>query len=443
MSLPYLLNPTKLKRTTPQDLRRHAVRETGELASFIRDNSKVEENLFSLVRAELWGTWCTFLLLETGLLPKDHAARSKIIDLLPPKLPSAPFLENLPNLPELKERLENDARFSAALAPLDGTEGNLSPGTLAIWRLDEDENPYQFPEKADTHISGDSAQLATQLTQAALTDGSKTDPIRLASEWIITGALDRNRVREVRMGNKTSLRLDRRWLLPKANSLSEKPEFWREWPRYAETLKEAKDTVNGDLQTRIVAPESWPGKVSRLISFTGKSVRPLIAATLLSKPNCLHLLYSSNSDSIRSIEVLEAIIGEFLPETRIEKTKVPSDSISHVQTLLEKEILSKSDKETSLFNVTNGNFLMRGAILLSFRKAPGLRLIYKDFDNTTATEFTQITYKGEEEYETGIIAGSRDCAGNVNWDELLEWDKGPDKEPGHELLNKLKKNGSS
>lgn len=401
----------------------------------------MEETLFSLVRTELWGTWCTFLLLETGLLPKDHAARLKIIDLLPPKLPSAAFLENLPNLPELKERLENGARFSAALAPLDG--GNLSPGTLAIWRLDEDENPYQFPEKADTHISGDSAQLATRLTLEAFGEKSQIDPVQMASDWIITGALDGERVQKVKLGNKLHLRLQRRWLIPTANHELQELPAWQEMPRFADSVKVAKKTISGNLQTRTTPPELWPDKVHTLFSFSSKSVRPTLAAALLSNPEHLHLLHSSDPDSIASLDVAKTILGNLLPDTQIRVTEIPSNDLHKAQTTIEEIILSSSSPWNCLFNVTNGNFLMRAAGLLSAKKAPGLRMVYRDFDNPGPTEFTQIIYKGEDEYITGILEGERSRAPNVNWDEFLERDEGPKIETGEVLLKRLKKNPES
>lgn len=441
MPSPKLLDREWLLRQDRETINRSAVRETGQVAKHGLPGPEEFSKLRSAVAVSHRHLWETFLLLEAGLLSPDDESRKALLDGFQFEDQKSGF-DDVPPPGELHEILLAGGRFAGALIPLDGSKANEQPATLAIWRIGNGDPVIVIPDN-EGFVVGDSGQLAQKLTSRALDDASKEKPedyrVKLASDWIITGALDGDKIREVSLGNKTNLRLDRRWLLPRPNFMSEKPEAWREAPRYAESMEEAKRTVTGSLQTRSLSPLDWPEKTSVLFSFTSKAVRPALAATLLCKPNHLILMSTEDAESKASSEVLQKIVPKLLPDTEVITVEgFPSHDLSLAHSRLKEILQEHAEAGPSLLNLTNGNLLMRAAAILELKSSPELSFVYKDQDNPTATEFTHIRYTGEEEYETRILAGKRERHPDLNWDVFLQRDQEPSEGKAKELLKKLK-----
>ena len=259
--------------------------------------------------------WQTFLTLEAGLLPVGKPERTEIIKVVGQHAGSTPMEEGLPNLAEIHAQLREGTDFSATLAPLDGSDACDDPEALAIWLMGGNAKPLRITQTAGLGVHGDSAELAIRLAQHLQSNKPSDMRIKVASEWVITGALDGDRVRKVEIGNKLELGLDRRWLMPAASTLPEKRPKLREMPRYVESFKEAVRTINGHQQTRNATLVDWPDQIKTLLTFGSRSVRPVIASALLSQPEELILLHSSDPDSLASIEVLEKVLGKLMPKT--------------------------------------------------------------------------------------------------------------------------------
>jgi len=441
---PKLLDREWLRRQEHdgETITRTAVRETGKVAKRGLPGAEERNQLRASVAIGRRAIWETFVLLEAGLLSPDDESRKNLLDGFPFGDQKIGVAE-IPSPGELHEILITGGRFAGALIPLDGSEENHPPATVAVWRIGNEYPVIVIPDNEGFVVVGESGRLARKLTSRALEDASEEKPedyrVKLASDWIVTGALDREKIREVSLGNKTNLRLERRWLLPRPNFMSEKPKAWREAPRYAESVEEAKKVVTGSLQTRSLPPGDWPEKTEVLFSFTSKAARPLLAAALLGKPDRLVLISSNDEVAKSSAKTLRQLTLELLPDTEIKvEEDFPSDDLAKSQDRFRKIIEKHSTTRQNLFHLTNGNLLMRSAVILDLHAFPQLSVIYKDFDTPVATEFTRIDCKGEDEYETGIIIGERESRPELNWDVFLEFDKGPDEENAATLLNKLK-----
>src|SRR5690606_16796877 len=73
-------------------------------------------------------------------------------------------------------------------------------------------------EERDRGFKGQSWQLAAALAGRCLRESDSLRTVKLASEWVVTGRVERDRVTEVWIGNKAALKtILRNWIFPMAN----------------------------------------------------------------------------------------------------------------------------------------------------------------------------------------------------------------------------------
>ena len=69
-------------------------------------------------------------------------------------------------------------------------------------------------------VIGQSWQLAAWLALLAASSSRRTDILRLASQWIVTGEVKEAEILGVRIGNKPASNIAREWMIPRANALN-------------------------------------------------------------------------------------------------------------------------------------------------------------------------------------------------------------------------------
>ena len=272
-------------------------------------------------------------------------------------------------------------------------------------------------------LAGRSWQLGAALA-ASVADRQRVDlQIRLARDWVITGAMNGGTIEPVIAGNKARIRTHRHWLVPQTNY----DEFSSVIGRMvaAATLDGAWSHLSGEglIEHGLTA---WPAPedVAELHATISQALRPLIASVLITRPNRLVLWHSESKKE--SEDFADLVIEFFHAEQirnwsgwqgrvpQVEKRLLPMNDLAAGERALRDGGLAKVSHGTILFNVTCGNLIMRLAIYNVARLNPSIWLIYREIGIKDPTEVILIRNSGHLP-STGRMRPAL-AADGIRWD---------------------------
>lgn len=386
----------------PIDLRRNALKNFGHITHLLQEGQALPDCLpvtRIMPKKKLLREWQRCLAMELWFSASNTEHHDTVKTWVQKKftllLKVSPFIET--NAPTFEQLLEDDV--AVCLYPI-ATDGGLPPGLgLAVARLQKGNQRAEC-----THIAtqqkhqGDSDQLAKQLARLAVERGKTHERIRLVRRFIATGTCTANgEVGPVEMGNKLDLRTKHTWLV--ASNQSIKPIG--ELPiRKAASLQDMWKQVTGTSFLSGERREFREFNIRHLLTFASEAYTPVIASILYSRPQFVTIFHSEMPDSKQAAASIQGIlcdsrVAHHLPESLLIRVECISSSdlaeaeksiATHLDEVEPKDI----DAKTSvLFNVTNGNFLMRLAAYQSIRNRQGTLAIYRDRD-TISDGFTAI-----------------------------------------------------
>ncbi len=415
----------------------------GELAGWIVDGA---------ARPTDWAS----LLIETGneLLPSLSASEMKIwrqavarelllVSSTIPKLlnetaihldgkilAASPFGDGGPSL---REWLDASPRCAAALFPLADDNAGGAPGigqawvvrgmtsftgfpcnqavqdeaatTLARTIADESSDAFLFVEDRDRGLIGDSWQLAAGLAARALHRGSR-EIVFLAHKVIASGKIERGEVKRIKLGNKLAIPTARQWLLPSSNRADIPPRLsGRLNLKVVANLEAAWRLVSGRgvIDTGSIP---WPeGGTDVFHTFTSKAYPVIIAAILFSHPRKEIVLWDSGAPESQDVCAnLQTVLPLLLPKCpKVTVSPVSSRNVADAERALREVMEKHYHGETIVFNITNGNLLMRMAAGNLGPLFPTVRFVYRDVDNENL-DFTCVQYDGLQPETTTLKA---------------------------------------
>mgnify|MGYP001326922145 CR=1 FL=1 len=246
-----------------------------------------------------------------------------------------------------------------------------------------------------TQFTGSSWQLAFHLALQAL---DKCELKRkLASHWMVTGAVKSRRIKRVGIGKKTEIETARNWLFPSANYNSW-PQSWDppKPARIAETIEEAVDVIL-DNGTAREGPAQWPDSVETVYSFSSEAETPIAAFSILSGAKKV-MLFCTEDERI-SVKPAENV-RRFLESNSSIKVDISEQRISSTDVYLAEKYLldhlklrSNAREKIIVFNVTNGNKIMHIALANIANRYPNIIQVYRDRNNE-GLDYVAIYHEG-------------------------------------------------
>lgn len=454
--LPFLLDARKCQAALNWGQLREKIEvHTGELAAALATPSPEVESAWSMLAGgaashgetnsrspvrgsrehEMENEWTSAVARELLLL--DPGVRTRWLAGDGHLGAARPFGPDKPALDDL-----GGCRCAMAFYPLAGRSGSRSGTSPALGLVAWPEGHHApfILEPVGTEVDGDSWALARALTSYFSVHGDQPLRIELARRWIVTGGMHDKRVAPVDLGNKTSLyphHPDRIWLVPGQNYRNRALTRYEELPyRTAHDLNDAIAHISAKGSTRGGDMDAWPSSVE-LHSFVSDAREPvLMAAHFMKTGKCV--LWRSSDAYKPHAETLAYIIKNRLKKDVELKERddqlVASDDLAAAERTLLAELSAKlSGSNVILFNITQGNTLMRSAALLIARRYPNLWLIYRNFDIKTQPVFDLIRFPGSEAMTQRInMTREGSCA---NWDNLLANNKDVTKASDEEWAN--------
>lgn len=442
---PFLLDPEQLAGLGPKALRKLAlelfcqhlvvnppatdVREAA-LAMLANDDARLE-----------WNRCIAAELLLARAIPNTEV-RSYPDEFAEVR----PFGEEGPTLAELWDR-----SVAACLIPIKAERG---PALAQLWLVADpdgkmgDDHRHRWKtasewltkhapgcklfavgtQEFDLSIEGPSWQLGAALACRGLEERRPKMIVELAAEWIVTGRVQARSVEEVAIGNKTDLRLNRRWMLPEGNWPHLTPEFRATHERriaLVPNLDSAWNHVTGAGTLEETARTDWPlgERVEAFHCLVSQAIRPMIASILCTQPRLVYLWVSKQFAGNGTIvkEVLEKLSKKGrLPEAlKVFPEPISSASMPDAEQALKNQgRLHLPTAKTVVFNITGGNMLMKWAVINLAALNPQLWLIYRDVDAGASHHFTRLRSKGSQ-FATANIQPDESKINLMNWDFLL------------------------
>lgn len=382
----------------PIDLRRNALKNFGHITHLLQEGQALPDCLpvTRIMPTELLREWQRCLAMELWFSASNTEHHDTVKTWVQEKftllLKVSPFIET--NAPTFEQLLEDDV--AVCLYPI-ATDGGLPPGLgLAVARLQKGNQRAEC-----THIAtqqehqGDSDQLAKQLARLAVERGKTHERIRLVRRFIATGTCTANgEVGPVEMGNKLDLRTKHTWLVASDQSI-ENPK--NDPIRRAATLGDMWKEVTGSSFLSGESRNFSELKIGHLFTLASKAYPPVIASILFSRPKVVTIFHSDEDDSKAAATSIKQVLSDeslasCLPQLEdIKLVRISSsdlnDAEQHIHGHLDSITTESDNGEISmLFNVTNGNFLMKLAAYQSIRDRANTLAIYRDFD----TDFDEL-----------------------------------------------------
>lgn len=352
------------------------------------------------------------------------------------------------------------ARWAAAAFPLDGHRAHgpasalalmpairipclrrrmLSSKRVAGYRVGVGEcagrQVFLVSSSEGAGIAGDSWRLAAALARRALDSADTRHVGSLASDWIVSGHVDGDRVLPVELGNKLQLATRRGWMLPSAARLLLPAGF--QGPgglRLVSTVDEAWRVIAGE-GTIHGGREPWPGRIGSLHTFVSGAWQPVVAACLMARVDRVRVWRTGDRAFRALARAIRTVLGTLSPETVVTLMDISSSSLHKAEADLRPVLEEDLRQGEVFFNVTQGNRLMSFAVQTFARVHPGLRMIYRDLD-ARPFDFVQIRYQSAQP-ATVVLKGRPMCAG-VRYDVLFS--RAPARRPpsAEEIVGLLK-----
>ena len=267
-------------------------------------------------------------------------------------------------------------------------------------------------------LSGQSWQLAA-CCACELMD-SPEHVFTLAGKWMVSGRVEDDSVRDVEVLKKQTLLTRRTWLLPLENQRDLTPRFL--------SLNRVRLTASVSNAVRLITgegvveggTETLPSNPDVLFTFVSEAWLVIAALVLLTRPRKLVLWHTRDeTKSIVPARRLVELLARCCPEVKVEPLQpISSHSMAECETTLREAVEHVPSGTTTLFNITNGNMLMRLAAHGICRLYPDkVRLIYRDLD-AQPFEYTGIRFEGSP-VTTILSAEARLRTNDYAWDHLF------------------------
>lgn len=427
MSAARILDPSFLECRSPDSLQRSAVSWLGEIASHPDAGSLasaiagVENHLHDRAEEAFDFAWWHSTVAREVLLALTVHDRAG-----PPNSPALPeSIRNARPFPtsdhRMEEFLEADVQTAACLFPLAESSDDVGRHPLAqVWLVEggpeETREMEGFERAANETLEGDghgtlhayfvschraedcrgsSWSLDLALCKMALQEDGCPHVGTLASDWLATGTVQNDRIRQVegmpaKLQTKRNELPHRKFLVPAANYAS--------WPGntencfFAEFLETAWNWVTGR-GTKDGEPVTWPTEgVTVLHQLVGGAPGVNMATPLLFHTKGVVLWVSDDeAQSKKPARIIDEVLSETV-KIPVEEKDIHSASMVLAEQQLRDELEPfLSENETVVFNITSGNRLMSYAAHGLARRFPNLWLVYKDIDS----HYTRITYEGD------------------------------------------------
>jgi len=413
---PFLLDSSRYRHAVRLNLMSVKIKcHAGELARALMAAEPDAVRTFELQMhsAEQHPEWRKAIARELLLLDPD--TRGRWIRSIPWIADIRPFGTSGPLIRDIECK-----RCAMVHYPLAGRSGDKPDlGLVAV--VEHDPKSYRV-EPSDAVIDGNSWELAGALARHFAAQGNQADIVDLASRWIVTGKMNGSQVNAIDMGNKMELYTEypeRSWIVPVANARNEKltrPGGAQILP--AHDLDDAIAHVRGMGISRGMDLTEWP-ESDEIHSFVSDALPPVLMAALFMARGKF-ILWRSSTKYSRETQWLEHIIRNRLNKNvEVKEDFAPSHDLAAAERVLLRHLEPLlSEGKRILFNITQGNMIMRSAPLLIARRFPGLRLVYRNADIKDRPEFEMIQFPFNKE----VVTSSINMAGtpaNANWSRLL------------------------
>ena len=259
---------------------------------------------------------------------------------------------------------------------LEGSEDVLSVDKQQRFRL-----YVETGESASCVVTGKSWHLAARMAMDALLEDDLEYRIRLASEWLITGEVNRaGRVIGVGIKNKPLCGLDsrRRWLVPDASA----ERFVREAKAcdirdvlytLVGTFGQALDAVEGCVAKRC-PDEPWPAEVSVMHALVGSDTGSIFSALKQVRVRELHLWPLEESGDL---EALCGNLRKLLPLRGVHiQARLSDCGWESAGKAVRAHFAAHPPEGEVLFNLSGGTWLVQSAVEAQARHF-GFQLIYQ------------------------------------------------------------------
>ena len=393
----------------PTDL---IIKHTNQFGSFpfdyasLNEIQKLEKNL-SDPKLRQWQRAVAEEILFSTLL--DHTVPEAILCHF-----SETLLSTSPKI-HLKDCLGK--RAAMAVFPLASEDGK--PSVAHAWWVEEVEAFFISATSWHGHSSGLASELAKKVAKA---EGTSIINV-LATQWIITGKVEKNQILSIVLENKLELRLqNRKWLIPRENlkniTLDQRNRLII---RTADSTVTAWNHITGK-GSKQGKTRPWPEELAELHVLVGGNIKAQLASIFLT-PKLKKVVLWHSEDKKHSEEParqIREVCAKYRPELKIELNEIPAGDLIQAEEKLREKL--RATKEEILFNVTSGNRLMSYAVQTMASLYPHIKLIYREQGEKKPHLFTLLNYSEIPPY-SGKLNGIKNAHKvKCNWDFIYSSD---------------------
>ncbi len=339
-----------------------------------------------------------------------------------------PFNERKETLGELWGR-----PAAMAVVPLASTEKGGRPSVAHVWHVSGIGEAVAVSAEP---FQGRSMELATRLAKEAVEQNDSAVILRLATQWIITGRINEDRVASIELGDKLALEMKKRfWLIPRDNLKQVSPEMEAKRSiRSADSISTAWNQISGDGTTES-GEEAWPTDTDELHLLIGGNIKAQMASILLTNTDAKIVLWHSSNEMFSKQPAKQ--IQELLKNERtcVERKELSDQKISDAEKTLRAYFRGVSSSKQILFNVTSGNRLMSYAVQALARLRPEIELIYRELGEKTPHRFVRLRYTTFPP-DSGSLLGTPSPNLSVNWSFLYGGERSEPEEFASKLWKK-------
>ncbi len=341
----------------------------------------------------------------------------------------APPLVSNPRIPL---RIAIEYPMTAAAFPLASNDGG-SPeialiifgktgtgGSRSEWgRPYKDDYRWSFVSSSEKSIVGDSYGLALALAETASKSGDSRHARELARKFILSGSYnpDGGSIGTVKTGNKPNLKTKRRWLVN-----------WEDTAKLQDVRLFQRVSSVQDAWSRVTGSGTLPGENLRfkhvnchtLVSLTSIATPVILGSLILSRPQRFLLLYTNGSKKdkatvLHALNSLRKDHGDLFHDSMeiCKPVLIPSDNLMTIQEAVSEQlehIVHAPVGSQHIFQITNGNFLMRLGAYNVIKRRTDFLAIYRDGDSKDRIEFTALQFPDADLPTTSKISGES-CEG--------------------------------
>lgn len=421
----------------PSLLRKHSIDRFGEGSDVPQDQWKMLPNRVGVFKKDmqsgLYDEWRRAVAAEVWFAHHHHPDPNgggflKTDKGLEDIFDTSPFASES-GIP-LKELI--GYRMTASVFPL-ASEENSPPEMALIFSAQTGKEKLSFewgtPYKkdfrwvvlsySDHSIVGDSYGLALALAETASKSGDSRHARELARKYILSGSYnpDGGSIGTVKSGNKPDLKTERRWLVN-----------WEDTAKLQDVRPFQRVSSVQDAWSHVTGSGTLPGENLRfedvnchtLVSLTSIATPVILGSLILSRPQRFLLLYTNGSINdmdtvLYALNSLRKDHGDLFHDSMeiCDPVLIPSDNLMTIQEAVSEQLEHVGHAPVGsqhIFQITNGNFLMRLGAYNVIKRRTDFLAIYRDGDSKDRIEFTALQFPDADLPTTSRISGES-CEG--------------------------------